>query len=807
MAWVRIHPALTTAAGAQVVLLTTLSGPAGLGSAGWLAGAAYLLGFWALLTAAARRARRDTLGPADLVTAARAVLVGGVTALAVDRVWSGTEATTPLLVIAAVALALDAVDGQVARRTGTATPLGARFDMEVDSFLVLVLSVWVALALGPWVLAIGVMRYAFVAAGRPAPWLRSALPSSLSAKAVAALQGVALMVAAADVLPRPAATALVGAALAALIWSFGRSGLWLWRHARGPTTTADPTTTGDPTATGGPTTTAGPAGPAGGLRHGSRAGRRRLAARVTTAAAGGLVFGALVAPHQVAGVTPGAFVRLPLEGLAGAALLLVLPGRLRWMAAGLAGAGLGLLTILEIVDMGFDAVLGRPFDPLIDWTMFRPAVEFLDGTSGRAAAIGAVVGAVVLAVAVLVLMTGAVLHIAHLLGRRRAAAARTVTVLGAFWVVCALSGAQLVPDVPVAARSAASLVHAQAVQVAADLRDRRAFAAEAAADPFADQPAGQLLTALRGKDVVVAFVESYGRAAVEDPAFASGVDAVLDAGSRQLAAAGYGSRSGFLTSPVTGGGSWMAHATFLSGLRVGDQQRYRALVSTDRLTLTTAFRRAGWRTVAVMPGTTRAWPEARFFGYDRVYASDDLGYRGPDHGWPTIPDQYTLAAFQRLEHGRPGHAPLMAQLVLGSSHAPWQFVPRPIGWDQVGDGSAFAGMPAASASPDALWAEQPSQLRAPYRRAIEYTLNCLVSYVEAYGDDNLVLLVLGDHQAPIVTPPGAARDVPIAVVTRDRAVLDRIDRWGWQDGLKPGPQAPARPMEAFRDQFLTTFGP
>jgi hypothetical protein len=149
----------------------------------------------------------------------------------------------------------------------------------------------------------------------------------------------------------------------------------------------------------------------------------------------------------------------------------------------------------------------------------------------------------------------------------------------------------------------------------------------------------------------------------------------------------------------------------------------------------------------------------------------------------------------------------MAQLVLASSHGPWQFVPRLIGWDQVGDGSAFAAMPAASASPDALWGQRPGSLRAPYQRAVEYTLDSLVSYVETYGDDNLVLLLLGDHQAPIVTPPGAGRDVPIAVVTRDRAVLDRIDRWGWQDGLKPGPQAPVQPMEAFRDRFLTTFGP
>jgi hypothetical protein len=78
--------------------------------------------------------------------------------------------------------------------------------------------------------------------------------------------------------------------------------------------------------------------------------------------------------------------------------------------------------------------------------------------------------------------------------------------------------------------------------------------------------------------------------------------------------------------------------------------------------------------------------------------------------------------------------------------------------------------------------------------------------VQTYGDDRLVLIFLGDHQpAPIVTGAGASRDVPITIVTRDRAVLDRISGWGWQDGLKPGPQAPVWPMDAFRDRFLTAF--
>ncbi|MGQ0715754.1 MAG: CDP-alcohol phosphatidyltransferase family protein [Pseudonocardiales bacterium] len=221
-------------AGVQVVLLAALSVVAGLRPVGWLAGIAYIVGVCALLTAAVHRARVTTLGPADLVTLVRAVLVGGVTALVADGLWNGDAPVAPLVVIATVALVLDAVDGQVARRSGTASALGARFDMEVDSFLVLVLSVYVAVLVGPWVLAIGAMRYAFVAASWMAPWMRSALPARYSAKAVAALQGIVLVVATSEVLPHPLAVALVSTALALLVWSFGRDVALLWSNAHPP---------------------------------------------------------------------------------------------------------------------------------------------------------------------------------------------------------------------------------------------------------------------------------------------------------------------------------------------------------------------------------------------------------------------------------------------------------------------------------------------------------------------------------------------------------------------------------------------
>jgi phosphatidylglycerophosphate synthase len=167
------------------------------------------------------------------VTLSRAILVGGVTALAADS-FGRSAPVTVMVVLTSVALALDAVDGYTARRTGTTSELGARFDMEVDSFLVLVLCLHVAPSVGGWVLAIGAMRYVFVAASWVLGWMRGSLPPRYWRKVVAAVQGVVLTVAMGDALPGALTTVVLVASLALLVESFGRDVGWLWttRHLR-----------------------------------------------------------------------------------------------------------------------------------------------------------------------------------------------------------------------------------------------------------------------------------------------------------------------------------------------------------------------------------------------------------------------------------------------------------------------------------------------------------------------------------------------------------------------------------------------
>ena len=528
-----------------------------------------------------------------------------------------------------------------------------------------------------------------------------------------------------------------------------------------------------------------------------------IAAWVATTLACLLVLLALLAPDDLSRLTPGVFVSVPLEGLLWVALVLVLPGRAKSVAATLFGVALGLLGIVKLLNMGFFAVLARPFDPLLDWTLLDDAMTVLAGSIGAVPAIGALAAAVTFSTALIIYVTRSVQHLSRLVVRHNSTAAPAVVVLAVPWLTCAMLAIQIVPGVSVAAELSAAYLHTRARPLGIGAQDRQSVPADA----FASTPGKDLLPALRGKDVIIAFVESYGRDAVEDPEFASQVGAVLDGGDRRLRAAGFASRSAFLTSPTAGGSSWLAHGTLLSGLWIDNQQRYDDLVSSHRLTLTSAFRRASWRTVGVMPGNELAWPESGSLGYDQVYGATEMGYQGPKFSWATMPDQYTLSRFERTERSPRDRQPVMAEITLVSSHAPWEPIPRLISWGDVGDGSVFNTMAAAGDPPEAILTRNPTRVRAAYRASIEYSLSSLISYVETYGDDDLVLICLGDHQpSPIVTGRGASRDVPISIVARDRSVLERISQWGWQEGLKPDPQAAVWPMDAFRDRFLTAFG-
>ncbi|MGZ4413519.1 MAG: CDP-alcohol phosphatidyltransferase family protein [Gaiellaceae bacterium] len=754
--------------GAQLLVLVALAETVGLGRAGWAVGLSSGLFLDFALARALWRDPASRLGPADWVTLTRAAFAVGVAALAADSL--GRDISIAALVsLASAAITLDYVDGWIARHTGTASVLGARLDGEVDAFLILALSVTVAPSAGAWVVAIGAARYAFYAAGWSFAWMRAPLPRRDWRKTVTASQGVALTLAAAEILPLPATRAILAVALALLAESFGRDVWWLWRHRRH----AD-------------------------VRTAAARNPDRGAGVVLTTLAVAVVWVALVAPVQPWRLTPGSFVRLPLEGIVALTLVLLVPRRAGRVVPWLAGLALGLLVLVKVLDLGFFTAFDRPFNPVDDWSLGAIGVETVRNTFGRTVADLVAVGAALLAVAALVLPTLAALRLARFTSRHRRSSLWTLGVLTAAWAACCASGA-VVAGTSVASTSAAHLAAGEVRAVRAGLADRAHFNSAIQDDRYRGVRAARLLSGLSGKDVLLVFVESYGKLAVEGSPFSPAVDAVLASGDQQLARAGFSAQSGWLTSPTFGGGSWWAHATLQSGTWIDTQGRYDDLVKSDRVTLASTFAGAGWRTVADDPSNNRAWPEGTsFYHYSQIYDRRNVGYHGPTYGFSSMPDQYTLLALQQLELGKPHRRPIFSEIDLTSSHTPWTRIPSFIPWSRVGNGSIFNRQPANRSG--------LTDTQQGYSTSIEYALRTLFSFVAHYGNKNTVLIVLGDHQPSRVVTGDPGHDVPVSIIAHDPAVLQQIASWGWANGMRPTDTAPVWLMSDFRDRFFSAFG-
>ncbi|WP_211282683.1 CDP-alcohol phosphatidyltransferase [Streptomyces griseorubiginosus] len=519
-----------------------------------------------------------------------------------------------------------------------------------------------------------------------------------------------------------------------------------------------------------------------------------------------LVLGALLLPNKITNLHAGEFLRLPAEAILGAALVLALPRRPRLAVAVAAGVGLGVMTILNLLDMGFNDYLGRAFNPVLDWELLNDAQSYVADSMGRGVAIAAMVAAIVLVLLVPTVMTLATVRLSGLLVRHRQQAVRGTLVAATVWITCSALGLQILGP-PLASEHTAALTGIQAQRVVSTLRDEAAFEKVAKVDAFGNTPGSQLVPDLRGKDMIFTFIESYGRSAVEDPLIAPGVDKTLDTSTAALAKAGFHAKSGWLTSATYGGSSWLGHSTTLSGLWIDNQQRYRTVMASNHLSLTKAFKKTGdWDTVGVMPGVQKGWPEQKYYGLDKVYNAFQLGYQGPKFSWSTMPDQYALEAYQKQVHSKKRDKPLMSEIILTSSHQPWAPIPKMVDWDDLGDGSIFKAIQKAGNKPSDIIANG-TRSKQEYGKSISYSVTSLTQWLERYGSDDTVLVFLGDHQ-PIARVSGenASRDVPISIVAKDPKVLARITSWNWTDGLKPAHDAPVWKMSAFRDRFLTAYG-
>ncbi|MCL3883237.1 sulfatase-like hydrolase/transferase [Marivita sp. GX14005] len=512
----------------------------------------------------------------------------------------------------------------------------------------------------------------------------------------------------------------------------------------------------------------------------------------------------LVQPNHPAAMTWGALALFPLELpviLLGLAALP--PGRAAlWLRAALT-AVLLLLSVLKAADYAMFTALARGFNPVADLALIEAGLRLATGAVGPVLTVLAVLTALAAIVAV-----GAALWWASgvwaglRLAPRMAVTSTALALAGAG--AAALEAGQAMGrwTLPVSPPGAAftARVGLERIAMARETwADLRAFEAAAARDAYAGR-AGLL----RGidRDVLVVFVESYGRASLDVPFYAQIHRATLAEAETRLAKAGLSMRSGLLVAPTRGGQSWLSHASFANGLWIADQASHGAALASGRQTLFHIAQEAGFRSAAVMPQITLDWPEADLMGFETVLAARDLGYEGKPFNWVTMPDQFTFAALDRLLRA-PSDRPVFAQIALGSSHAPWVPVPELVPWEQIGDGHVFDEMAVAGDPPDVVWRDT-ERVRLQYREAVDYALRVVTGYAARHAADPPLIFMIGDHQAAEFVAMDERPDVPVHVIGPERLVA-KVAAWGWGEGLLPGGGTVPIPMDRMRDLILEAY--
>ena len=319
-----------------------------------------------------------------------------------------------------------------------------------------------------------------------------------------------------------------------------------------------------------------------------------------------------------------------------------------------------------------------------------------------------------------------------------------------------------------------------------------------------DREAGpSSLNGLEGADVLLFVVESYGRVAFSRPQFRPSMEATLDRFGKTLAQHGFTAVSSYLVSSTYGGSSWLAHSTLETGVRVGNDLEDAALLRSSVPPLASLFRRNGYRTVSIMPGTRFAYPQGAYFDYEQVYYAEHFNYRGRSFGWAPMPDQFVLDWVRRqemLQHRQP----LFARYVLVSSHAAFNIQPPFIpDWETIGNGSLYNNLEPVSFP---IYWPNLKDAGMAYLRSLDYDFATLGDYLARYVSADTLIIIIGDHQPPVqLTNAGEPWSVPVHIISRNPRLLNPFRKRGYTPGLVPAQPLPHAGMETFLPGFLEDF--
>jgi len=473
---------------------------------------------------------------------------------------------------------------------------------------------------------------------------------------------------------------------------------------------------------------------------------------------------------------------------------------LRWWAFLILGVLALLVRLFETADNVSHRFLYRDFHVVLDRHLIREFFRLLYDTSQARTLMG-------YSVAFVVFIAGSVATVAVCLGgvyrrSRFPFFRRAVAVLVLLTVGIVLSqelGGPALYQREVSQRVAEEVRHTTHLP-----RDRKKIMRQIAevGDRIGN---GVFLDKLHGNNVLMIFVESYGRTAFVQPRQRELILPHYEQMQKDLEAAGFHAVSDFITSPTYGGFSWFAHMTWDTGVKVISHLHSQILDELRPPALADRFRDAGYLPVLVMPGTTRAWPGMDdYYGFRNHYFAWEMAYRGPRYGWAPMADQYTFDFIQHAEIER-STQPLFIQYALVSSHAPFNDIPHYVDdWSTLRDGSILEE--AGRDSFDTTW-EDPKEINEGYAAAINYEMKVLEGYLTNFVKDDTLVIFMGDHQPhqQVTGPDNLTWSVPIHVVSRNSDFVAPFLRRGYLPGMIPDQPLPHVGMERFMEEFLSDF--
>ena len=313
----------------------------------------------------------------------------------------------------------------------------------------------------------------------------------------------------------------------------------------------------------------------------------------------------------------------------------------------------------------------------------------------------------------------------------------------------------------------------------------------------------QPLAKLKGRDVYVFFIESYGHTVFADPRHSPLITPFLQDAGHKLEERGYQICSNFLKSPAFGGSSWLAHGALASGVTISGQLQYDLLLASRVQPLAEYFNRAGYRTVSVMPGTLWPWSAGEFYKYRKKYYAPDFDYRGPKFGWAPMTDQYVLDTIYRAEIQNRTR-PLFIEFVLISSHAPFNELPRYVAdWSAIGDGSIYHRQKPLKFP--TTWPELENASEA-YVTSIKYDFQVLVGFLEHLVAGDEIIIIMGDHQPNLkITGENQPWSVPVHVISRNPDFVRPFIKKGYTAGLIPSQALPHGGIDSIFWNLLDEF--